>query len=239
MRHELDVRVHLAQALDRGVDLGAADVRVAVEQLAVQVRLVDDVEVDQAQATDAGGGEVHPERRTETAGADHQHLGGLELQLPLGTDLGHDEVPAVAEDLLRTQLLGLRGRRRLSHRAAGDRRDDRQRRVAVDRRRLALQVAHVLVVQEQVDEGAQLAVVAEQVGTQPFVAGDELLHRLADGGGEDRHLGLFVGKAPQGGGDLYEYSHCRSPSDSVLYVFTACPVRGTGSVLRRSGSDRR
>ena len=247
MRRQFDVRVHLVQAFDRGVELGTADIRVAVQQLPVQVRFVDDVEVDQAEAADARRGQIHADRRAEPAGADHQHLGLLEFQLPLGTDLRHDEVAAVAEDLLRVQLgrgrlcrgRPSRGRRRFRHRTAGDRRDDRQRRVAVDRRRLALQVAHVLVVQEQVDEGAQLAVVAEQVGPQPFVAGDELLHRLADRGGGHRHLGLFVGEAPQGRGNLYEYGHRRSPWDSsVLLRFRSRAVQECGSVPRRSGNGR-
>ena len=226
MRHEFNVRVHLVQALHRGVDLGAADIGAAVEQLAVQVRLVDDVEVHQAEAADAGGGQVHPERRAEAAGADHQHLGGLELQLPLGADLGHDEVPAVAEDLVRAQFGRGRLGRRLGHRAAGDRRDDRQRGIADNRRRLAPQVAHVLVVQEQVDEAPELAVVGEQVGSQPFVEGHEFLHRLADGRAGHGNFGLFTGEAPQGRGDLYEYGHRRSPAYEVVFVRPAAAASG-------------
>jgi hypothetical protein len=66
----------------------------------VQVRLVDHVEVDDADGADAGGGEVHAARRAEPAGADEQDLGGLELALADGADLGQDEVAAVAADLL-------------------------------------------------------------------------------------------------------------------------------------------
>ena len=57
-----------------------------------------------------GRGEIHRHRRAEAAGADAQHLGRLELLLPLHPDFRQDEVAAVALDLLAVERR--QGRRR-------------------------------------------------------------------------------------------------------------------------------
>ncbi len=75
-----------------------------VDDLALQVGFVDDVEVDQADGADAGGGEIERERRAEAAGADAEDLRGLELLLAFHADLGQDEVAGVAGDLLVGEL---------------------------------------------------------------------------------------------------------------------------------------
>ena len=67
-----------------------------MEDLALQVGQIDDVEVDDADGADAGGGEVERHRRAEAAGADAQHPRRLQLALPFEADLGEDQVPAVA-----------------------------------------------------------------------------------------------------------------------------------------------
>ena len=71
-----------------------------MDDLALQVAGVDDVEVDEAEGADAGGGEVEGERRAEAAGADAEDLRRLELLLALHADLGQDEVARVAGDLV-------------------------------------------------------------------------------------------------------------------------------------------
>src|SRR5438094_1167632 len=60
--HDLDVGVQVAQRLRRRFDLGPADVVVSVEQLALEVGGVDDVEVDDADLADAGRRQVHGRR---------------------------------------------------------------------------------------------------------------------------------------------------------------------------------
>ena len=47
--------------------------RSVVDDLALQVRVVDDVGVDDAERADAGRGEVERRRRAEAAGADQEH----------------------------------------------------------------------------------------------------------------------------------------------------------------------
>ena len=67
--------------------------------LPLQVGEIDDVEIDEAEFADAGRGEIQAERRAESAGADQQHLGVLELELTFHADFRHDQVAAVAQDL--------------------------------------------------------------------------------------------------------------------------------------------
>ena len=89
--------VHL---LGGGIDLVAAHVLGEVNHLALQVGEIDHVEIHQADAADAGGGQIQAERRAEPAGAHQQHLGGLQLQLAFHPHLGDDQVARVAEDFV-------------------------------------------------------------------------------------------------------------------------------------------
>jgi len=67
-----------------------------VEDLALEVRQVDDVEVDDADRADAGGREIERGRGSEPAGADQQRLRLEEPLLALRADLGDQQVAAVA-----------------------------------------------------------------------------------------------------------------------------------------------
>jgi hypothetical protein len=83
-----------------GVDLRHTDALVRVRHLALEVREVDDVVVDDAERSDSGGGQVERGRRAEPSGAEQQHLGVEQLQLPLEADLRHEQVARVALALL-------------------------------------------------------------------------------------------------------------------------------------------
>ena len=63
--------------------LGAADVGLPVDDLALEVRLVDDVVVDDAERADSGGGEVEQRGAAESTGADDEHLGVLDRFCPV------------------------------------------------------------------------------------------------------------------------------------------------------------
>ena len=65
-----------------GVELFAADVLGGVDDLALEVAGVDDVEIDQAEGADAGGGQIKSQRRAQAAGADAEHARGFELRWP-------------------------------------------------------------------------------------------------------------------------------------------------------------
>jgi hypothetical protein len=75
-----------------------------VDDLPLEVAEIDNVEVDDPDPPDAGGGEVHRGRRTKAARPDTQHAPGLQAALPLDADLRHDQVPAVALDFVVRKL---------------------------------------------------------------------------------------------------------------------------------------
>ena len=79
---------------------GDADPLGGVDHLALQVREVDDVVVDDPERADAGRGEVQRRRRAEPAGAEQQHLGVEQLLLALDADLRQQQVARVALALL-------------------------------------------------------------------------------------------------------------------------------------------
>ncbi len=94
------VRVHRADPLGCHVDLCAADVRRAVEHLAVQVRGVDVVEVDDPERTDTRGREILRGGAPEAARPDQQHARVEQRALTLEADLRQDQVAPVAIVLL-------------------------------------------------------------------------------------------------------------------------------------------
>ena len=97
---DADVRIDVEHRLSRRIELLAAHVLGAVDDLPLQIGVIDDVEVHQSDAADARRRQVHAEGRAQTAGSDQQHLSRLELQLPLHAHFGHDQVAAVTLDLL-------------------------------------------------------------------------------------------------------------------------------------------
>jgi hypothetical protein len=173
----------------------------AEQHLTVQVALVHHVELDESQGADPGRGQVEAERRAQSAGADGQHLGGLQAALPLDPHLGHDEVAAVLADLGGVELrqAGRAAALPIARAAAaGNRGDDGERVAGGDFGGAAFQVAHVLVVEENVDEAAQSAVGGVQVGLEARVLADQIAQRLVDRGARDLDVGGLAGEAPQG-----------------------------------------
>ena len=82
-----------------GLNLGPAHVGGGKRNLALQIGEVDDVEIDDSQPPHAGRGQIKPQRRAQSARADHQDFGLGELELPLHAHFGHDQVAAVALNL--------------------------------------------------------------------------------------------------------------------------------------------
>ena len=99
-RHDVHVRVQRLERPLRGGDLRLAEAVGRVHDLALEVRLVDDVGVDDAERADAGGREVERRRRAEPARADEQDARVEQALLPVLADLGDEEVAAVARALL-------------------------------------------------------------------------------------------------------------------------------------------
>ena len=80
--------------------LELADAVGGVGDLALQVRQLQPVVVDDADGANAGGGEIQRERRAKPAGADHQHAGGLQLCLADAAHVLQQDVPGVAADFV-------------------------------------------------------------------------------------------------------------------------------------------
>src|SRR5205823_1525673 len=97
---DVEKRIHRLEFVGGGIELGTAYVGGGVNDLALQVRVVHDVEIHDAERADAGCAKIERQRRPEASRADAQHFRSLELELPFHADLGHDQVARVAEDLV-------------------------------------------------------------------------------------------------------------------------------------------
>ena len=205
------------------LQLRPADIVGAVEHLALQVAEIDGVEVDQAERADAGRRQIQRGGRAQPARADAEDLRVLELALPLDADLRHDEVPAVAADLVVVQFEVGRGR------TSRDRRHDADRVFLTDRRLFLAEIPDVFVVDVDVDEAPELAVGVEQVVLELGVDRDEVLEHFADVRAAHLNGGLLVRERTKGGGD----EHCGCHAD--------CPRHETKrpGTTERSGPGKR
>ena len=100
VKHDLDVRIEAADGFPGGLGFGPADIRGAVENLALEVGEVHRVEVDDAEFADARGGQIHRDGRPEPACPEAQHAGGANFLLALQPHFGQTQVPRVAADCI-------------------------------------------------------------------------------------------------------------------------------------------
>jgi len=106
-RRDLDdfnLRVDGVESRACRFDFPSADRVGAIQDLALQVGEIDLVGVGQRQPADARRGEIEGRRAAEAAGADDQRGCRAQPFLPLDADLGEQDMPAVAEELLVVQL---------------------------------------------------------------------------------------------------------------------------------------
>ena len=75
-----------------------------MQDLPLQVARVHDIEVDDAESADAGGGKIHGGGRAEPAGPHAHDPGGLEAALAVDADIGQDDVPGVAGQLFAGEI---------------------------------------------------------------------------------------------------------------------------------------
>src|SRR4029078_4668144 len=101
---DIDLGIDRGEPVARRLQLRPSDIGRAVQDLPVQVAEVDGVEVDDAEAADAGGGEIERGGGAGGARADAQHACRLQPPLTVDAHLRHDQVPAVALDFFRRQL---------------------------------------------------------------------------------------------------------------------------------------
>ena len=102
----VDVRVERLDRALRRLGLGIAQPLGRVDDLALEVGLVHDVVVHDAERAHSRGGQVERRGRAEPAGADQEDPRAEEPQLSFLADLGDQEVAAVAAALRRVERLG-------------------------------------------------------------------------------------------------------------------------------------
>ena len=103
--HHIHVRVQCCDGNPRRFDLRHANAIRGVDHLALQVRFVDDVGVDNPERTDTGSGEIECRGGTQAARSNQENPCVEELALAFLTNLGDQQVPAVAPALIRGQGL--------------------------------------------------------------------------------------------------------------------------------------
>ena len=193
MEDHVDVGVVREEGLLRRLDLGAADVVVLVEDLALEVGAVDDVEVDETDRADAGEGEVEGDGGAEPAGADDEDLRLDDLALPDAGDLGHDEVAAVALDHLRGEDdIG----------AAGKGGDEGDLVAGGEAGGLAVEGVDLDLVHVHADVGGELAVGVAHLGAEAGELRVEVVHDLAQVRAGGAHLDAVTHEVAEGGGDV-------------------------------------
>jgi hypothetical protein len=201
-RHR-ECRVEGGQGLRRDVDLPAADVGAAVQELAVEVAQLDAVVVDQQEVADAGAGERRRGPCPQAADADDRHArpGEPELQLrrPAGRHVGEvRELAVLAGRPLRAQqpLRGavrlleqaepgelVEGRLDLRHRGPVAEAGEPLGQLAGGARALAQERDHgALALVGPLDREVRLAAAAHEV--EHAVGGREQLHRALEADGE-------------------------------------------------------
>ena len=94
-----DVRIERLCECRGGRGLGLAGLVFAENQLAVEVRQLDRVVVDDRQPPDAGAGERRQRRAADRARADQRDARRLQFALPRPADLRQDDLPRVALEL--------------------------------------------------------------------------------------------------------------------------------------------
>ena len=221
-------RIHASQAFFGGLNFGPPDVARGKCDLPLEIGVIDDVEINDPEPPYACRGQIKPQRRAQPARADHEHLGFGQLELPVHAHFGHDQMAAVALNFLLGKCApsvrnsGRAGNDRhdgspsdpLYFRAAGDRGHNADRIAVFGGRVFLLQVANILVVEVDIHETANAAVVSVKVLAQIGVGSRKLFQGLADGGRIELHACLLARKLPQGGRNFHLHCHV-CPASSV------------------------
>ena len=101
----LETRVDLPEGLGRRDRLGQTQGVEAMDDLAVQIGDLDLVRVGDADEPDARGSQIKPDRRTQPAGPEDEHLGFAEAELTGFPDPGQTNLPGVQSPLMVAQAL--------------------------------------------------------------------------------------------------------------------------------------
>ena len=82
------------------LDLGPTDPTGAMDHLALQVAVVNDVKIDDAEASHPSCRQIQQQGGTQTTGTDTQHRSSLQPLLALHPHLREDQVPCKSRNLI-------------------------------------------------------------------------------------------------------------------------------------------
>src|SRR5207245_1687122 len=86
------------------LQLGSPHVRRSMQDLALKIAEVDDVEIHDADSADPSGRQIQPQRRSQASSADEQNTRCFKALLPVHPHFWHDEMPAIAGHFLGSQI---------------------------------------------------------------------------------------------------------------------------------------
>jgi hypothetical protein len=99
VRHYADGGIERLETRAARFGLGSADAGSVKQHLALQIGLIDRIEVHQTDGADAGRGQVQRRGGAYAAGTDEEHTRGLEAPLTFGADFGQLQMPAVPQQI--------------------------------------------------------------------------------------------------------------------------------------------
>lgn len=209
----MPLMVSLAEAT-----LGAVHVPGSVDHLVLQVAEGDLVKIHHPDGPHAGCRQILDHRGPQRAGADDDHLGGLDPLLSLDPDLPEHQVLAVPVDLPVVQgdrFSPLVGDDALCGRAAGNGREQQQGVFLLEDGVPLGLIRYVFLVPEQVHKGPQPAGFLKQGRTGFRILLLQVGQEVPDGFPLQLHLAVSVGKSAQGGGYVDRMLHS-NPSCVVM-----------------------
>ena len=103
VQHHVHARVDVKDGVLGGFQLGSADVRHAVDHLALQVAQLHGVVVDDAQRAHARCGQIQQRRGPQPAGSDDQDAGIAQPALALQPDFRNESMAGITFKFLRGQ----------------------------------------------------------------------------------------------------------------------------------------
>ena len=111
MDDDVYVRIDFFHAIASAFSFTFADVTLAMNNLALKVRLVDRIELHNSQRAHTSGCKIHKSRRAESTRTNAEDFGILEALLSRHSHVRNDQVAAIATHLIDRKCLG-RGHQR-------------------------------------------------------------------------------------------------------------------------------
>ena len=104
VQNYFNVRVRVVQAVARRFQLWSADIFCSMQNLALQIRKIDFIVINQTDCSDTRRGQIERGRRTEPTRTDAQNARRFQPTLSGERDFRHDEMPRIALNFFGTQI---------------------------------------------------------------------------------------------------------------------------------------